>query len=127
MFRRLVAAQGGDVRAVDDTARLPRAKVRLDVVAPRAGFVTQIDAYALGVLAIELGAGRTRADQKIDPSAGFELHAPLGARVERGARLFTIHAARAALAHQVRERVASAIVLGRTAPKARPLVLGRVR
>ena len=127
VFRRLVVAQGGDVRAVDDTARLPRAKFRLDVVAPRAGFVTHIDAYALGLLAIELGAGRTRADQKIDASAGFELHAPVGARVERGARLLTIHAARTALARQVRERAASAIVLRRTAPRARPLVLGRVR
>jgi pyrimidine-nucleoside phosphorylase len=127
VFRRLVAAQGGDVRAVDDTTRLPRAKVRLDVVAPRAGFVTHIDAYALGVLAIELGAGRTRADQQIDPSAGFELHAPVGARVSRGARLLTIHAARTALAHQVQERVAAALVLGRAAPQARPLVLERIR
>jgi pyrimidine-nucleoside phosphorylase len=127
VFRRLVEAQGGDVRAIDDTARLPRAKVRLDVMAPRAGFVTHIDAYALGVLAIELGAGRTRADQKIDPSAGFELHAPVGARVSRGARLITIHAARKALARQVQERVAAAIVLGRAAPKARPLVLQRIR
>jgi pyrimidine-nucleoside phosphorylase len=127
VFRRLVAAQGGDVRAVDDTTRLPRAKVRLEVLAPRAGFVTHIDAYALGVLAIELGAGRTRADQKIDPSAGFELHAPVGARVSRGERLITIHAARTGLARQVQERVAAAFVLARAAAKARPLVLERIR
>ena len=127
VFRRLVAAQGGDVRAVDDTARLPRAKVRLDVVAPRAGFVTHIDAYALGLLAIELGAGRTRADQRIDPSSGFELHAPVGTKITRGARLVTIHASRKASAQQVQERVATAIVLGRAAPKARPLVLERIR
>jgi pyrimidine-nucleoside phosphorylase len=127
VFRRLVAAQGGDVRAVDDTERLPRAKVRLDVVAARAGFVTHIDAYALGLLAIELGAGRTRADQRIDPSSGFELHAPVGTKIRRGARLVTIHAARKALAHQVQERVTAAIVLGRTAPKPRPLVLERIR
>jgi pyrimidine-nucleoside phosphorylase len=127
VFRRLVLAQGGDARVVDDTHRLPRAKVTLDVLARRPGFVTKIDAYTLGLLAIELGAGRTRADQKIDPSAGFELHAPVGTRVQRGARLVTIHAARTSLAHQVRDRVASAVVVGSAAPRARPLVLGRVR
>ena len=127
VFRRLVEAQGGDVRAVDDTARLPRAKATLDVLAPRAGFVTQVDAYALGMLAIELGAGRTRADQKIDAGAGFELHARVGERVTHGARLITIHAARKALAAQVEKRVASAYTLGPSAPRARPLVLERIR
>jgi pyrimidine-nucleoside phosphorylase len=127
IFRRLVEAQGGDVRAVDDTTRLPRAKVTLDVLAPRAGFVTHIDAYALGVLAIELGAGRTRADQKIDASAGFELHTRVGERVAPGSPLITIHAARKALASQVQQRVASAFAFGRSAPRARPLVLERIR
>jgi thymidine phosphorylase len=97
------------------------------VAAPRAGFVTAIDALSLGVLAIELGAGRTRADQIIDPSAGFELSAVLGSRVERGAPLLTIHAKSRALAAGVAPRAARAFTIGKRAPAARLLVMQRLR
>lgn len=127
VFRRLVAAQGGDVRVVDDPSRLPRAKAELVVSAPRAGFVTAVDAYALGTLAIELGAGRTRADQTIEPGAGFELWAVVGSRVARGEPLLTIHAASKALASRVRDRVAAAYVIGKTRARPRKLVLERLR
>ncbi|HEX2875747.1 MAG TPA: thymidine phosphorylase [Polyangiaceae bacterium] len=127
VFRRLVKAQGGDVRVVDDPSRLPRSKVQRVVTAAKSGYVTAIDAYALGVLAIELGAGRTRADQKIEPAAGFELHASVGERVERGAMLVTIHAASRAKAKQVAARVAQAFALSSRAPRQRRLVLERSR
>lgn len=127
VFRSLVAAQGGDVRVVDDPSRLPRSQAALVVSAPRAGFVTAIDAYALGTLAIELGAGRTRADQTIEPGAGFELLAVVGNRVARGQPLITIHAASKALASHVRDRVAAAYVIGKTAARPRKLVLERLR
>lgn len=126
LFRRLVKAQGGNVRCVDDPSRLPRARTQLAVKAARAGYVTAIDSFALGNLAIELGAGRTRADQKIDPAAGFELQATVGARVARGADLLTIHAANAKLAQSVAGRVQAAFTLGARARKRRPLVLARV-
>ncbi|MDF3069254.1 MAG: deoA [Polyangiaceae bacterium] len=73
VFRKLVELQGGDPRVVDDPKRLPTAKVRHVLRASRGGYVSSIDARALGLLAIELGAGRTRADQRIDAAAGFEL------------------------------------------------------
>jgi pyrimidine-nucleoside phosphorylase len=126
VFRRLVKAQGGDVRCVDDPSRLPRARSQLVVKAARAGYVGAIDSFALGNLAIELGAGRTRADQKIDPAAGFELEAVVGSRVAKGQPLVTIHAARPALASSVAGRVQAAFTLAGRAPKRNRLVLGRV-
>jgi pyrimidine-nucleoside phosphorylase len=127
VFRRLVKAQGGDARVVDDPSRLPQSKTKLVVAAAKAGHVTAIDAYALGVLAIELGAGRTRADQKIDPAAGFELAATVGARVAKGEPLVTIHAASAAKAKQVEARVTAAFSVGKRAPRRSAFVLARVR
>ncbi len=127
VFRRLVKAQGGDVRSVDDPSRLPQSKTKLLVTAPKAGYVTGIDAHALGVLAIELGAGRTRTDQKIDPAAGFVLQAPVGTRVTHGAPLITIHAKTRALAQSVKVHVNQAFTLGPRAPRPRPLVLEKVR
>ena len=126
VFRRMVKAQGGDMRAVDDPSRLPRAKVQHVVTASRAGYVTAIDAYALGVLAIELGAGRTRADQAIDAAAGFELAVSVGSRVARGEPLVTVHARSSALAKQVAARASAAFSLGAGPPRRRPVVLERL-
>ena len=126
VFRRMVKAQGGDERAVDDPARLPQSKARRVVAAAKSGFITAIDAYALGVLAIELGAGRTRADQKIDPAAGFELHATVGTRVAKGQPIVTIHAKSPALAKRVEARVAAACSVQARPPRQRPLVLERL-
>jgi pyrimidine-nucleoside phosphorylase len=126
VFRRLVKAQGGDVRTIDDPSRLPQSKIKLAVTATKSGYITAIDALALGKLAIELGAGRTRADQKIDPAAGFELHATIGDRVTGHDPLVTIHAATRALAKSVEARVTAAFNIQARAPRARRLVLTRL-
>jgi pyrimidine-nucleoside phosphorylase len=126
LFRRMVKAQGGDARVIDDPSRLPQSKVQQVITAQKAGFVTAIDAYALGVLAIELGAGRTRADQKIDPAAGFELAVTVGAQVARGEPLVTVHAKSRDLAKRVSNRVLAAFSLQTKAPRRRALVLDRL-
>ncbi len=69
----MVKAHGGDVRVVEQPERLANAKAKFEVVARRSGYVSECDAYALGMSGIALGAGRTRADQAVDPSAGIEL------------------------------------------------------
>jgi pyrimidine-nucleoside phosphorylase len=93
VFRRLVEAQGGDARVVDETERLPAAPFQVPVLAGSdGGFVHRIDAFALGVLATSMGAGRTRADASIDPAVGIELAVRVGAPVERGAPLAFLHA-----------------------------------
>jgi pyrimidine-nucleoside phosphorylase len=125
VFRRLVAAQGGDPRVVDDPARLPQSQAKRVVRAPRSGYVGAVDAYALGMLAIELGAGRTRADQSIDAAAGFELAANMGDRVERDAPLLTIHAASSARCREVAARAAACFRIGARKPSRRRLVLER--
>ncbi len=126
VFRRMVKAQGGDVRVIDDPSLLPRAKVQTDVLAAGSGFVARIDAYALGLLAIELGAGRTRADQAIDHAAGFELRAVVGERISKGVPLVTIHASSRALAAQVAAQVAQAFTIGARRPRATKLVMERL-
>lgn len=127
VFRRMVKAQGGDVSVVDEPARLPRAKAQYVVRANRAGYVTAIDSYALGNLAIEIGAGRTRADQTIDPSAGFQLLAQVGTKASRGDELLVIHASSVAAARRVEAQVSAAFSFAERRPRSRPRVLDRLQ
>ena len=95
------------------------------MLASRTGFVSECDAYVLGMSGIALGAGRTRADQAVDPSAGIELCAQRGERVERGQPLALIHARSKALAKSEAARVEQAFRIESRKPRTRPLVLER--
>jgi thymidine phosphorylase len=121
----MVHAQGGDVRVVSDPRRLEVAP-RVPVLAAEDGFVVAIDALEIGRVAVALGAGRTRADQRVDPAVGLSIDAKPGARVARGEAVAHIHAREAAQAEAVRHRVLGAFTLSDTPREAGPLLLGRV-
>jgi len=85
VFRKVVAAQGGDPRVCDSPGSvLPKAKHR-DELGLRTGRIVAIDSEALGIAALMLGAGRRTSDDKIDPAAGLVVDAYLGEHVEPGA------------------------------------------
>ena len=85
VFRKVVAAQGGDPRVCDSPGSvLPKPKHR-DELALRTGRVMAIDSEALGIAALILGAGRRTTDDKIDPAAGLVVDAYLGELIEPGA------------------------------------------
>jgi len=85
-WRRMITAQGGD-----PDAPLPVARERHTLTADRAGVVTGLDAYAVGVAAWRLGAGRARKEDPVQSAAGIELHARPGDPVTPGTPLLTLH------------------------------------
>ncbi len=91
-FRELISAQGGDGRVVDDVALLPQARLQVPLAAARAGFITDIDAMAVALAALRLGAGRAKAEDKVDHAVGFSALVKVGERIEAGALLALIHA-----------------------------------
>ncbi|WP_460541650.1 thymidine phosphorylase [Glycomyces halotolerans] len=85
-WRALVAAQGGD-----PDAPLPVARETEEVRAGSDGVVTAMDAYAVGVAAWRLGAGRARQGQPVQAGAGVEILKTVGERVEAGEPVFRLH------------------------------------
>ncbi|HEU4910890.1 MAG TPA: thymidine phosphorylase [Actinomycetes bacterium] len=86
VWRRMVRAQGGD-----PDATLPTARETQVVPAPADGVLVELDAYAVGVAAWRLGAGRARKEDPVQAGAGVEMHAKPGAMVRGGEPLFTLH------------------------------------
>jgi len=91
-LRAMIAAQGGDIRVLEEPDRLPSARPRREVLAAQSGWVAGIDAETLGRAAVALGAGRSRKGEVIDPAVGFVLRAKIGDRVEAGQPLLEVHA-----------------------------------
>lgn len=125
-MRKLIAAQHGDPRVVDEPDRLPTAAVIHDVTADRAGWVTSVDPLELGLSAITLGAGRTRAEQSIAPEVGIVLTARRGVKVKKGVVLARVHAKTKAAAKAVEARVRGSFTIADTVFPAPPLIIGRI-
>ncbi|HEX7841279.1 MAG TPA: thymidine phosphorylase [Kofleriaceae bacterium] len=84
VFRKLVAAQGGDPRVCDSPGSvLPRARYRDELALPP-GRIAAIDSEALGTAAVILGAGRRTTDDAIDPAAGLVVDGYVGELIEPG-------------------------------------------
>jgi thymidine phosphorylase len=86
VWRRMIAAQGGD-----PDAELPVAREQHVIKAPSSGVLTRLDAYDIGVAAWRLGAGRARKEDPVQAGAGVEMHAKPGDPVTEGQPLLTLH------------------------------------
>jgi pyrimidine-nucleoside phosphorylase len=62
------------------------------VRADRGGYITAIDGRALGLLAMDLGAGRKDRNDILDLGVGIRVHVRVGQRIEKGDAVFTAHA-----------------------------------
>ena len=126
LLAKVVGAQGGDPRVVEEPDRLPSAPAKVLVPAPSSGVVVDIDAMELALSSMALGAGRVRTTDPVDPSVGLVIRAQVGERVEAGAPLAELHCRSRAEGRAVAARVAAAFRLGRKAKDAAPLVLRRI-
>ncbi|WP_432505499.1 thymidine phosphorylase [Kineococcus arenarius] len=120
-WRRMVAAQGGD-----PDAPLPTAAHTHDVLATADGYLTEVDAMAVGVAAWRLGAGRARREESVQAGAGVELHAVRGDAVRAGQRIATLHTDTPERFAWALEALEPGLAVGAAAPAAVPLVHRRV-
>jgi pyrimidine-nucleoside phosphorylase len=120
-FVRMLVAQGG---RLDEG--LPVAPVQVPIAAPAAGYVESIDALAVGLSSLELGAGRSHKKDRVDHAAGLVIQAPVGAHVRAGEPLVTVHARSKELVDRVVPRLEKAWRLSAHEVRRPPHVLARV-
>ena len=121
-LREIVELQGGDPRAVDDPALLPRAREALPLRAERDGRVTRIACGAVGHAAMLLGAGRETVESAIDPAVGLVLHKKVGELVIQGEPLLTMHVNDRTHLEEVTNVLKDAIRVGPEAPARTALI-----
>jgi thymidine phosphorylase len=91
-FLEIAEAQGADISYLKKPEKYPKAKITEKIYADKSGYLKSVNNYELGMASLELGAGRLKAEDKIDPKAGIIFHAKIGDKIKKGtllAELFT--------------------------------------
>lgn len=126
-FRTIVEAQGGDPEVCDRPREvLPTAPQVEPFEAPRAGVLEQIDAEEVGLASLELGAGRERKEDEIDPSVGLIFRRKRGAKLEAGEPILQIHYSDASDLEACRSRLERALEIGDGPAADKPLIYDRL-
>lgn len=91
-FKEFIKAQGGEIDVIDDTNKFEKAKYIVPVKSENSGVVERINSQKIGLIAMELGAGRATKESIIDLAVGIILNKKRGDHVEKGDIIAYIHA-----------------------------------
>jgi len=123
VFRKMVAAHGGDVRIVDAPSLLPQPNATVEINAPHSGYVADVDALAIGRIVLQLGGGRTKTDDVIDYAAGIDRLVQSGEYVEKGQSLMRLCAANRGIIETLIPTAIATVRISHEKPEPRKLIL----
>ncbi|TLP76884.1 thymidine phosphorylase [Nesterenkonia sphaerica] len=121
-WRAMITAQGGD-----PDAALPQPRHQHTITAEASGTLIRMDAYAVGIAAWRLGAGRARKEDPVQAAAGVRLHAKPGDTVQAGAPLMTLCTDDQQRIPRAEQALAGAVdIAAGSAPAAAALIKSRI-
>ncbi len=126
-FRQIVQQQGGDPRIVDDYTLFPTAPHRTTIVADRSGYITDLHAEKIGMGGMILGAGRQRAEDRVDHVVGVIVRAHIGEQVANGDVVLDVHYRDESTLANALPLLRKSVTIGNEAPAWRELVLETIR
>jgi pyrimidine-nucleoside phosphorylase len=116
-FQELCRSQSGRLN------ELPKPKQRHEVFASESGYIAKMNTETIGVVGIQIKAGRAVASDVIEPTAGIEFHFKVGDKVEKGQPLFTLFGSDLNLLQSVEKTLRGSVTMSETETKPQPLIL----
>ncbi|MEX2464057.1 MAG: thymidine phosphorylase [Balneolaceae bacterium] len=108
----IVKEHGGDTHVIEAPDSYPKPRHIVDVPSLKEGFITETDTYQMGMISLELGAGRKSKDDDVDPQAGFILHKKIGEPIGKGETFATLYTNKERAVDNAVENLQSAITIG---------------
>jgi pyrimidine-nucleoside phosphorylase len=108
-FRQNIRLQNGNPKVCDNPEiLLDKNLIKVEVTAKKSGFVSEIDATAIGSAIVEIGGGRTKIEDAIDHAVGFSCESKIGDEITKNETLGILHCRNANQAHQISEKLQNA-------------------
>lgn len=126
-MREWMAAQGADVRYIDDPSLFKRAEYVRELKAEEDGYIASMETARIGAASVSLGAGRVKKTDVIDPAAGIVLSAKTGDKVKKGDTLCTLYTSSSARADEAERIFRGAVTLAPQPTTRPPLIYGIIK
>ena len=123
----MVKAQGGNGDYIVNTENFNKAGYTYSVLSENAGYIQSVNAEAYGLASLNLGAGRSKIEDKIDYTAGIVLKKKTGDFVQKGEEIATLYANDKKLFERSKEIILNATKTGEEKPQPRPLIFATIR
>ncbi len=126
VFQALVRAQGGSLEQIQDLSKLPQAPRKVVWKAKKRGFLAKMNTEEIGRILVELGGGRKKASDAVDPGVGMVFHRKLGSRVQPGDPIVSVFARESdsALLPQLQARFEAAVEITAQRKPVPKLIIG---
>ena len=121
VWKKMIIAQGGN-----PDIEIPVAKKKENVVATQSGYITDLDAYAIGLSAWRLGAGRAKKEDAVSKTAGIICLAKEGDYVEKDQPVLELHIDDASRLSLAKEALKNAFTIGAEPKEKRKIILERI-
>ncbi len=122
VFQEFIKLQNGDPGVCDDYDLFGKSKIKWELKAESSGYINSIDAYEIGMCAIDIGAGRRRKEDKIDYTAGFVFQKRAGDKIEEGETVLTVYSSGKEDQDEVRRRLLNSIKISSKSPKKKDMI-----
>ncbi|MGE5353382.1 MAG: thymidine phosphorylase [Acidobacteriota bacterium] len=124
-FIEIVKLQGGDINLIKNPEKYPKPRIVETVTAKKSGYFNAIDNYALGMISLELGAGRMTKEDVIDPKAGIIFYPKLGDKINKGDVIAEFHTDRKNKIEDMKNKLYNIISIDEK-KKARPKLIKEI-
>lgn len=122
-FKEVIAAQGGNAQVLDRFDLLPNATGMREIVTPRGGYVSAIDAEGVGKAVVMIGGGRNSINDTIDHAVGIILEVKVGQKVDAGSVLCRLYHTSETNLEEAAELVEDSFRISSSAPDSRDIIL----
>jgi len=122
----LTEEQGGDTSVLKDFSKYSKAEYSFEFTISVEGYITEMDAYSIGMASLELGAGRKTKEDEVDPAAGIELKAKIGSSVKKNETLAVGFTNNKKAIDEAKKILANAFTVEDTNVNKQPMVTHRV-
>jgi pyrimidine-nucleoside phosphorylase len=116
-FLEIVELQGGDVSYIKQPGKYPKPKYHEKLTASANGYVASLDNYEIGMASLELGAGRLKMTDKIDPKAGIIFYPKIDDKIKEGDVIAEIFTDKKEKVDSVKEKLLAAMKISTTQTK----------
>jgi len=122
-LKEVIEAQGGDPQVIDRFELLPNATGAREILCPRTGFISAVDAEDIGRAAGKIGGSREDKTAAIDPAVGVILEVKIGQKVDEGAILCRLYYTSEEHVEEAAESIEDAFRISARPPDDRQLIL----